>query len=166
MPNPNFPSLQASDLNRFLFAGVGTEPNGSLLTVLSLLARLGSDPWFEARRLADLPRRTAVEWLAERIAVTPLTSDDDHDARQKAAKLVALLPAKAGMAMVGAVLPLGQRATPQGTHDVLFGKTPAMRWTIFAVIWTVLAVGAAVGARNGDTSNPKSPPPTTVDRSH
>lgn len=162
MADIHAPSLQTSNLDRFIFAPIGTEPNGSVLTVLSLLARLGSDPWFEARRLADQPRKAAVEWLAERIAITPLAPEDHDDARQKAANLVALLPEKTGMAMVGAVLPLGQRVAPHGAHDALFGKTSATRWTIFAVIWTVLAVGAAVGAGHGNTFADKAPPPKTL----
>lgn len=157
MAIPTRSNLQASDLNPFIFAHVGTEPNGLTLTVLSLLARLGFDPWFEARRLADQPRKAAAEWLADRIALTPLAPEDYGDARQKAADLVALLPARAGMARVGAVLPLGQRTTSGDTRKALFGRTPAMRWTIFAVIWTVLAVGVAFGSLNGNTA-PQRPP--------
>lgn len=162
MAIPTRSNLQASDLNPFIFAPVGTELNGSTLTVLSLLARLGSDPWFEARRLADQPRKAAAEWLAERIALTSLAPEDHGDARRKAADLVALLPARAGMAKVGAVLPLGQRAASGDTREALFGRTPAMRWTIIAVIWTVLAVGVAFGALNGNTAPHKPPSPTAV----
>ncbi len=45
-------ALKNSDLNTFLFADVGTELNGSALTILSVLARLGEDPWAEAARWA------------------------------------------------------------------------------------------------------------------
>ena len=37
-------TLKNSDLNAFLYADVGTEMNGSVLTMLSVLARLGQDP--------------------------------------------------------------------------------------------------------------------------
>jgi hypothetical protein len=41
-----------SDFDAFLFAPVGEERNGMLLSVLSALARLDVDPWQEAARLA------------------------------------------------------------------------------------------------------------------
>jgi hypothetical protein len=51
---PDHVALQNSDLNPFLYADVGTELNGSTLTMLSVLARLGKDPWVEAARCAAL----------------------------------------------------------------------------------------------------------------
>ena len=51
-------ALEKSGLNTFLFAEVGTETNGSVLTVLSVLARLGRDPWEQAARWASLPKAT------------------------------------------------------------------------------------------------------------
>ncbi|MCU9850504.1 hypothetical protein OEZ60_21200 [Defluviimonas sp. WL0024] len=44
---------EGSDFDRFLYAFVGEDQNGSAVTVLSALARLGFDPWEEAARLAD-----------------------------------------------------------------------------------------------------------------
>ena len=41
-------SIQQSQFNDFLFAPMGNEKNGMLLTVLSALARLDVDPWREA----------------------------------------------------------------------------------------------------------------------
>ena len=40
-------TLQRSTLNPFLFAELGTEANGAVLTMLSVLARLDRDPWAE-----------------------------------------------------------------------------------------------------------------------
>jgi hypothetical protein len=54
-------SLLHSDLNDFLFAAVGDEPNGMPLNVISALTRLGMDPWEEAARLAALPKALAAE---------------------------------------------------------------------------------------------------------
>jgi hypothetical protein len=160
MAIPTGTNLQMSDLNPFIFAHIGTEPNGSTLTVLSLLARLGSDPWIEARRLADQPRKAAAEWLAERIALTPLTLEYHGDVGRKAADLVALLPTKVGITMIGAVLPIGPRAASGNGSDALFGATPTMRWITFIVIWIILAVGAATGTLNGNTAPHKPSPPT------
>ncbi len=88
MPSLKGAVLQTSDVDPFLFADVGIEPNGSQLTVLSLLARLDVDPWSEARRLAKLPRNDALDCLCERIARTPLSPDDHEDRRGRAARLV------------------------------------------------------------------------------
>ena len=45
---PDVTALQRSDLNQFLFADIGTEANGTTLSVLSVFARRGADPWTEA----------------------------------------------------------------------------------------------------------------------
>jgi hypothetical protein len=57
-------ALENSGLNAFLFAEVGVELNGSALTILSALARLGEDPWAEAARWAKGPRLTAIDMLS------------------------------------------------------------------------------------------------------
>ena len=54
--HPNIFALKNSGLDAFLYADVGTEPNGSTLTILSMIARLGRDPWAEAANWATLPR--------------------------------------------------------------------------------------------------------------
>ena len=43
----------------FLQAAVGEDRNGQVVTVLSMLARLGLDPWSEASGLASLSRAAA-----------------------------------------------------------------------------------------------------------
>jgi hypothetical protein len=91
--NTNVFKLQYSRLDGFLFADVGVEANGMMLTVLSTLARRGMDPWQEAERLAKLPRTAAVDGLAQIIAATPSSRWSLPDARAIAARLVALLPA-------------------------------------------------------------------------
>jgi hypothetical protein len=67
-------ALKNSDLNAFLFAEVGTELNGSALTILSVLARLGQDPWAEAARWAKMPKAAAIDSLAQSIGKMPLSS--------------------------------------------------------------------------------------------
>jgi hypothetical protein len=85
-------TLQHSDLNGFLFSVVGSEPNGMTLNVVSLLGRLGVDPWGEAGRLATLPRDAAKEWLAQTIASSPTSIWSLPDANVIAARLITLLP--------------------------------------------------------------------------
>jgi hypothetical protein len=54
MHSPDVYALRKSNLNPFLFADIGLEPQGLMLQVVSLFARMGEDPWREAARLAGL----------------------------------------------------------------------------------------------------------------
>jgi len=85
-------ALQRSDLNEFLFADVGTERSGMVLSVVSLFARQGSDPWREADRLAELPKAVAADSLARSIAEMPQGRWNPPDAAVIAARLIGLLP--------------------------------------------------------------------------
>jgi hypothetical protein len=92
-------ALQRSDLNAFLFADVGTEHSGMMLSVVSLFARQGSDPWREADRLAELPKEVAADSLARSIAEMPQGRWNPPDAAVIAARLIGLLPKRpAGVA--------------------------------------------------------------------
>ena len=83
--------MDKSRLNTFLFSEVGTETNGSMLTVLSVLARLGRDPWDQAARWAALPNATIVDRLAECIRQMPLSAQALADANETAQRLIQLL---------------------------------------------------------------------------
>jgi hypothetical protein len=91
---PDVTALQRSDLNKFLFADVGTEANGMTLSVVSVFARLGDDPWREADRLAELPKSEATDSLARTIAGMPRSLWDLPDAIVIAVRLTGLLPAR------------------------------------------------------------------------
>ena len=102
MAVPDATALQRSDLNQFLFADIGTEANGMTLSVMSVLARRGADPWTEAGRLAVLPKPDAVDTLAKMIATMPSSLWAMPDAAVIAARLIGLLPARpAGISMAG-----------------------------------------------------------------
>jgi hypothetical protein len=85
-------ALKNSDLNTFLFADVGTEQNGSALTVLSVLARLGEDPWAEAARWTNMSKSAAVDCLAQSIGKMPLDPLALADTYATASRLILLLP--------------------------------------------------------------------------
>ena len=95
MPSSDAFALRRSGLNEFLFAPVGTEANGMTLSVVSVFARLGSDPWQEAGRLAGLPKAEATESLARIIASMPSSVWPPQAATTIAARLIALLPTQA-----------------------------------------------------------------------
>ncbi|MDF2117845.1 hypothetical protein PY365_19885 [Roseiarcaceae bacterium H3SJ34-1] len=48
-----------SKFDDFLFAPVGEDRNGMIVSLLSALARLDIDPWEEAAELARLPTEAA-----------------------------------------------------------------------------------------------------------
>jgi hypothetical protein len=66
-------AFKNSGLGAFLYAEVGTELNGSVLTIQSVLARLGQDPWAEAGRWVSMPKATIIDRLAGCIAQMPLS---------------------------------------------------------------------------------------------
>jgi hypothetical protein len=80
------------EFDRFLFAPIGLDGNGMLLSVLSALARLDVDPWQEAAQLAALPRDAAVDRLATLIAALPDGSPAKRDPGKIAGGLLELLP--------------------------------------------------------------------------
>lgn len=94
MSAPDVTALQRSDLNDFLFADVGAEASGMMLSVVSLFARQGTDPWREADRLAVLPKAAAADSLAHAIADMPQGRWTLPDASVIAARLTSLLPAR------------------------------------------------------------------------
>jgi hypothetical protein len=92
--------LGHSEYNRFLYASVGEEKKiGSELTVLSAFVRLGIDPWQEAARLSDLPRKAAASALAETLAALPDGIWDVSQSDATSARLVSWLPERSTLAI-------------------------------------------------------------------
>ena len=132
MSKPDASVLKNSDLNPFLFAEVGVELNGSTLTMLSTLARLGEDPWQEAALWARQPKSDVIDLLTARIVNMPLTSQALQDARSTASRLVLLLPMQSRTAGSG-----GASSQP------VFAVIPAWYWMGLACFWIYLALGAS-----------------------
>ena len=143
MPSTDAFALRRSGLNEFLFAPVGIEANGMTLSLVSVFARAGNDPWVEAGRLAGLPKSEATESLARSIAGMPASIWPLQAAMAIADRLVALLPAKSYRA--------GQRpSTP-----MVSGK--AGRFIIMAVLLVGVACMLAFQAGLFTTSDPPNP---------
>jgi len=81
-----------SEFDNFLFAPIGEESNGMMLSVISALARLDLDPWHEAVKLAELSGEIATTRLASLIAALPDAPLAHQNPAAIAARLVALLP--------------------------------------------------------------------------
>lgn len=88
-------TLINSDFNPFLFAPIGEEGNGMMLSVVSALARLEIDPWEEAARLASLPKEAAATALDHLIGRLPRGLWARSDIPAIAASLIELLPRNA-----------------------------------------------------------------------
>jgi hypothetical protein len=99
MPSLDAFALRRSGLNEFLFASVGSEPSGLTLSLLSVFARQGDDPWKEAEKLVGLPKRDAIESVAQTLVRMPRSVWTLLDATAIATHLVALLPTRLGDAV-------------------------------------------------------------------
>jgi hypothetical protein len=136
-------ALKNSGLNAFLFAEVGTELNGSPLTILSILARLGRDPWAEAARWAEMPKPAMIDCLAYSIAQMPLCPQALVEARVTASRLVMLLPAP--------------NATARRIESAAAISSAMPKWALAALFFGALAFGMVV-----INAIQVSGPPTTV----
>jgi hypothetical protein len=88
--------LLGREFDNFLFASVGDDRNGPLLSVVSALARLDVDPWKEAANLARMPTKQAMERLTSLIASLPKGPTTSLSSDVIAARLIALLPQAGG----------------------------------------------------------------------
>jgi hypothetical protein len=111
-----------SEFDAFLFAHIGEEKNGMLLSVLSALARLDLDPWREAAELARMPQQTARQRLTSLIVALPNQPPTRPEPETISARLIALLPRAASPSVAssdklsGAGAALNSRACAQA-HD-------------------------------------------------
>ena len=142
-------SLGHSAYNDFLHAPLGRDAQGTELTVLSGLTRLGLDPWPEAARLADLPRPDAARALAAILArlpgVRPIGAETggnwtESEAAAVAGHLVAALPEGRAPAIPetpeAALLHPGSRAAPAAPVSPPKARPGATSW----LLWGGLAV--------------------------
>jgi hypothetical protein len=112
--------LAGSEFNDFLFAPIGEDGNGMLVSVLSGLARSDVDPWQEAAKLTQLPGEAATRELAALIGALPDRNASYPDPRAIATHLIALLPRRLGSNG-------GPQPTPHSTAEV--SKSPP--WWIY-----------------------------------
>lgn len=83
------------DYDGFLYAFIGEDRNGTMVTVLSILARLGLDPWREASELASLSEGAALRRLGAILEKSGDVPGPSCEHPAIARKLVSLLPARA-----------------------------------------------------------------------
>jgi hypothetical protein len=81
-----------SNFEDFLFTDIGAQPNGLPLTVLSLFARAGLDPWAEAEQLSRMSRSVAVSHMIAAINRAPAMYRSHLNVTELAEELVGRLP--------------------------------------------------------------------------
>jgi hypothetical protein len=137
------------DFDEFLFAPAGNDPNGTPMTVLTVLARLGLDPWEEAADLAHLSREPALKRLASRLEAVPKEPTSAADTVDIATRLIALLhrapPRKAALPDVP---PTPSAVTPPKSRNL-------------AIYWLV-GLGFLFLAQWALSSRPDQPPMDTT----
>jgi methylphosphotriester-DNA--protein-cysteine methyltransferase len=116
-----------SDYDAFLFAEVGEDRTGAVVTVLSVLARLDLEPWTEAHELSQLAREDAQVRLTTHFkAITDIPALA-LASEGRAAKMVSLLPKRAPLRV--------SKTCEAGTNN---SPELSISWT------TVTLVGAVV----------------------
>jgi hypothetical protein len=147
------------EYNDFLFAPIGEDSNGMLVSVLSGLARLDIDPWQEAAQLARSTTEAGTQRLASLIGALRDTESAYPDPATIAARLIGLLPKRD---------PSSHRLT--GTSN---GVGPARPWWVYAimmsfVLGTQFFVASQKPPANPDNvqtssspASPQSPPANT-----
>ena len=141
MANPNVLNPHPPEFERFLYASVGEDRNGSVVTVLSTLARLGLDPWQEASELVTLGRdaaRSRLETLLARFRDVPtLTSDHERIARD----LSELLPGPSSAQTLRRTASTGTDGRP---------ATNAAFWVALGIIFLLFQIFMVGGSGAGE----------------
>ena len=134
MASPGTPPARSQQLDCFLHTTLRVKHNGTELSVLSMLARAGLDPWTEAARLASLPRDKAADRLAATIAGLLAGTLPPAYARMVAHCLVPVLPDPANPLLNALVA------------DGRFGRCIRNMLLAGAMLSAALALGLQAGA--------------------
>ena len=127
MSAPEVLHPDGSDYDAFLQAEVGVDRAGAAVTVLSALARLGLEPWTEAKELARLGSEDAKARLEAHLAIITDIPALALASGSEAAKLVSLLPKRPPLVFAKE------------------GKAGTISFPQFSVFWVGLAIiGIAV----------------------
>jgi hypothetical protein len=136
------PAMLRKDFDEFLFAPVGVDASGMPLTLLTVFARLGIDPWEEAADLSHLSREPAMQRLASRLETMPNAPATAADTVNLATRLIALLHRSPPRKVVLPETPLAPKAV-----KVSKGFNFAIYWLIGLLF--ILVAQWAMSARPG-----------------
>ena len=88
--------MPPSCYDRFLYAPVCDQRNGTQLSVISAFSRTNADPWEEAARLTAMPRTAAEKALVSFLRQAADISCARPDMEAIAVRLIQLLPPNGG----------------------------------------------------------------------
>lgn len=117
----------------FLYNEVGEDGRGASVTVLSMLARLGVDPWREASELAGLPTDAARRRLSALMARFVDVPSAVPARSQDVSRLLAVLPREAG----------APGLTVNGSTTIT--PATALLWAVALVVLLALVGGIGSG---------------------
>ena len=133
-----------TDFDAFLFASVGDDANGMPLTVVTLLARLGVDPWQEATDLAHLSIEAARERLGARLEAASRAPATEAETATVVKRLVALLHRVPARKSSAPQVPLQKNEAPvaAGLMKRSKGIPVAIYWALGLILvllidWTI-----------------------------
>ena len=142
--------LIGPEFDKFLCASIGEDRNGTMLSVLSALARLDVDPWQEAVSLGRMPREAATERLTALIGALPDDSTMDIPGKTNAADLIALLPRTSSFNV----------RSPDSVFTAVDPQRRQVRIALSAlaiVIFIVFALSANLSPGTGNGAKPSAP---------
>jgi hypothetical protein len=145
MPGQASVSVAELACERFLYAPVCEQHNGTQVTVLSALVRANIDPWDEAARLARMPRAKAEATLSSILRRSLDQNWTGPDVEAVSARLVQLLPTNGG----------GESATSVSTA---IGE---MDRSIFWLVWLGFALAVSLNSPRNRTSISEPGPAVT-----
>lgn len=152
-------AMRTSAFNDFLYAPVGEEENGMVLTALSALARLGVDPWAEAARLSALPRDAATKRLSAIISGSSHGQWAASAVNDIAARLAALLPpSQAHDAQSTAIMPAKSRPSAMAIVFLMIFFVNALAFTLLSHHGPEAAADQNISDNSGSV-DPKAPLP-------
>ena len=141
MAEPSILNPHPPEFERFLYASVGEDRNGYVVTVLSTLARLGLDPWKETAELVTMGRsaaRVRLGTLFARFRDVPTLASDHVRVARNLSKLLPESPQS--------------RTLKRAASTVADGRwgTSGAFWTILAIIFVLFQVLTIGGSGSGD----------------
>ena len=137
MAEPNVLDPHPPEFERFLYASVGEDRNGSVVTVLSTLARLGLDPWNETAELVTLGRdaaRSRLDTLLARFRDVPALASDHGRVAQDLSQLLPETQTPVGLKRTASTVAEGRPGTIGAIWAVL---------TIIFVLFQILMFGGS-----------------------
>lgn len=142
-----------SPFDAFLFAPIGEDSKGLVVSVLSALARLDFDPWQEAAVFARLPKDVAQTRLTAMIADLSNSSPIQADPATIATEVLALLPKRVGHAGVtDATAAVGTSTTKLRPAGLLIALGPTVLLIASAVVFALSSASIiTMGSQHGPT---------------